>query len=313
MLLLVIALTLTGCMAQDWSNMEMGEINFEWQELNPGKMRLVDLEDWMNRGFSFQINTGNSSSDNYRALAFLGGAPDYEYLGYMGWSQQGGVLIDATESEDSCGLQMFDGSNLVDAAVTQGLADSDDMSGRWDVMFDKEVGNISVWFSNEENGVDKEMVLNEYVAECASWMMNVGAMSMNGFSDETVVGDNGQMKKDYYMYAMYTVTAGDCKRGEFFWMEKCNKCPPGKSTVKEGYTEYSDCIDMRYIECKVEEMGMECERSVCPCNENYEECDWDMESKSYGMCMQKSDYYNSARGVAGATTLVTMVAAFFSL
>ena len=36
-----------------------------------------------------------------------------------------------------------------------------------------------------------------------------------------------------------------CFAGEFFWQEECNKCPPGKSTVRQINNEYSDCIDTR--------------------------------------------------------------------
>lgn len=291
--LLCIAL-FAGALAQnDMANIEYGDINFEWQEVTPGRQRHVQIIDWMKRGFSFNINTNNNTVENVRVLAFVGEAPEYEYLGFMAWSSQNAMLFDADMGSSSCGVVQYSSD-----------FPSGNLTGDWHVMFDYDNGNISVWY---DNGRERVMALNEFVGNCAGWMMDAKYMIMSAFSDGTT------NENDYYKYAMYTQSADMCMRGEFFWQEKCNKCPPGKSTVKEGNTEYEDCIDMRYIQCGPKDDKLECEMNMCPCNDNYEECDWDMNSKSYGMCKQKSDYMNSARGVAVTTALVAMVAAFFAL
>lgn len=258
---------------------------------------------------------------------------------------------DESTGTNSCGGQVWDNDDNDWTWVTGNLTRYG-IAGDWTVLlvedksteyFAQDHMSMQVWWKNEERGFQDWQMVGEAdaVDVCAPWLWEAHAVSMGMFSDGT---DDGEM--DWFKYAKYTQTSDECERGEFYWMNKCQKCPPGKSTVRKGNNEYSDCIEHRYISCRINEHDyndydngyngndngynngynngddsmngddndweMECERNMCPCNDNYEECDWDHDSEWYGMC-KESEYRGSAMSVAGATTLVTVTAAFFTL
>lgn len=416
MQVLLCILLFAGAMAE---NPQMGDISFEWQEIIPGQELIVNINDWMERGFSFNINSKINNQSSSRLLGFTGPAPEYQYLGYLAWNSLMAEVSDCepielefkSESTGESEVELFnaeqvstyanynasraiDGDektysytktftgthwwqvSMTDTIVSQivlkaanyngryeinvslyngetqvGACDQHSGGGRaetlscdepvtanrvkltftctegnelevyeikvtgaavmpmgitgdWNFLFDKDAKEITISYKKDDS--TEEMLAVMQISNCSAWMKDSEYMVMTGFSDETAE------MNDYYKYSTFIAGPDSCKRGEFFWQEECNKCPPGKSTVRQINNEYSDCIDTRYIKCEPIGAELECEMIMCPCNDS-EECEMDKESENYGMCKQRSDYMNSARGAAGATTLVAMVAAFFTL
>merc|ERR1711935_158000 len=146
------------------------------------------------------------------------------------------------------------------------------------------------------------------ISRCASWILNpdISVLKMDDF--ETAYSADYGKPTDYYRYAEKLPSPERCLRGEFWWKDECHTCPPGTSTVRQGDTDYNDCIGMRYISCRPEEaMGdIECVQEICPCEE-YEECNRDRESTGYGICSQRTGYYNGGVSVSASAGLVAVL------
>jgi len=314
----VVTLTLCGAVFSEGDSTQepprgvIAEMSHDWQEIDRGygsEFFLTNIrDDWRESGLQFKVVDAGSG---YRLISFYSddwwygnlefGNSAFSFLGYNKQADQRRQGLDKQTCNATGGEE--DGSYSLDynSEINEGNGYwEDDMIGTWTI---KLVDNkLSLW-RNEELGLEMD------ISRCASWLLSP-EISMIKLSPSFNSGfdKNGEgAVADQYRYAEKLPSAQDCLRGEFWWKDECYTCPPGKSTVRQGYTEYNDCIDIRYISCRPEEDAgdIECERNVCPCN-SYEECNQDSESMEYGMCSQRSGYGNGGVNMAASAGLVVL-------
>lgn len=318
----VVALTLCGAAFSQGANTAepphgvIDEMSHNWQEipeLGYNSLYLTNIrDDWRESGLQFKIVDDYST---YRHISFYSddlwygtlefSTSDFSFFGYNRQADQRRQGLDKQTCNSTGGEEA--GNIYVDyrSEINEGNGYWDDMIGIWTI---KVVDN-KLWLWRNE-----ELALEMDISGCASWLLSPEISMFKlapSFNNGIIKGDGGV--PDQYRYAEKLISAQDCLRGEFWWKEECYTCPPGKSTVRQGYTDYNDCIDIRYISCRPEEDAgeIECEKQVCPCN-SYEECNYDSESVEYGMCSQRSGYDNRGVNVAASAGLVVL-AVFYTL
>jgi len=306
LLQLIAALALCGAVTSDHTNEPPGlnhEMGFEWEEVIHSEFYTHLRSDWRESGLQFKVSTNET---DFRELMFYSDdlwygsinwdATEFSIYGYNTPNTPRGVQA----PKQSCnvnGRELTGTGNYIDYKI----GNQSNTVGVWTLRIQGDM--LKLWLNDK-------MMISLDVSGCASWLKDeeIGVLKMMDFEVEF----EGKAS-DEYRYAKRIPHAEDCQRGEFWWREECHQCPPGKSTVREGDTDYNDCIDMRYISCRPHEdmVMMECERDICPCNA-YEECNRDYNSAEYGICMMQSDYRNGGVSVTVSTGLLVLVTFLFN-
>lgn len=304
LLQLVAAVVLCGAVTADHTNEPVGldrEMGFEWESVQHSEFFTHLRSDWRESGLQFKIS-GNVS--DFRELIFFS---EELWYGSINWDESEFGIYGYNDPNQKRGIQAAKQSCNASGSEVEGTSNfieyKNNMSniiGTWTIEVKDNMLNL--WH-------DKSKMVSLNISRCASWLMNEKIKVMKAMDFEVEFEDESP---DEYRYAERVPHAADCLRGEFWWEEKCNSCPPGKSTVRQGDTTYEDCVDIRYISCKPKAEKLECVRENCPCDA-YEECDRDQYSAMYGMCMKRSDYMSAGVSVTVSTGLLTLVTLFFSI
>jgi len=295
LLQLIAALVLCGSVTSEHTNEPPNvstEMSHEWQKITDENVFSHLSPYWREAGFEFKVPF---DTNTWRAMLFYS---DSQWFGSIEWDDTEIYIFGYNDSRtDKNGCNATGGTEYDSTGETLKFID--------DVELDSPVGIHTTQFGGGmfTLQINDTVLFSMDVSRCAEWLgnPNINLLKMYDFAPS----------EDEYRYAKKLPSAEDCQRGEFWWREECHQCPPGKSTVREGDTDYNDCIDMRYISCRPEEEGMECERDICPCNA-YEECNRDYNSAEYGICMMQSDYKNGGVSVTVSTGLLVLVTFLFN-
>lgn len=309
LLLLVVTLTLCGTVYTDHTDEPPAiswEMGWEWAEVTEDDDLITHLRsDWRESGLQFKVGDAGardlyffSESNWYGALEF-----DEEEIGIYGYNAQSenNPVGGRGASKQSCNATGDVESGTPDNYIEYPSGELDeDFGGVW--TFKVHDTKLCISFNDTK-------ILEVDISRCASWILNpaISVLKMDDF--ETADSADTGKPADYYRYAEKLPSPEHCLRGEFWWKDECHTCPPGTSTVRQGDTEYNDCIGMRYISCIPEEaMGdIECVQEICPCEE-YEECNRDRESTEYGTCTPQSQYgYSGGVSVTASAGLVAVL------